>query len=164
MDNSNLPEKDKVSQSKELTKERSSKKGIILALLILLLLLFSLGATIFFINQRTTFFGRATGSIAVEEVALENSYLFASPLSAQANGQEKIRITVFILDSQGKGVYDKPVFLGQDERVQVKTIQGVTDNLGRAIFDVSSKTVADYLLEATVANQLIPQRVRVSFR
>ena len=164
MDNSNLTEKDKFSQPVETIKKRSFKKGVILGLLILLILLFSLGAIIFFINQRTTFFGRASGNPVVGEVALENSYLFASPLSAQANGKEKIRITVFVLDSQGRGVYDKPVFLGQDARLEIKTIQGVTDNLGRAIFDVSSMTGADYLLEAKVNNQLIPQRVRVSFR
>ncbi len=149
-------------QAKE---ERHSKRGIIWALVILLILLFSLVLTVFFIGQRTTFFGRAfltTGSLG--EVALENSYLFASPLSVQADGREKIRVTIFILDSQGKGVYGKPVFLGQDERLEQTAIQSVTDELGRAIFDISAKVPGEYFIEAKIDNQILPQRVRVSFR
>ena len=165
MDNSNLSEKDKVSQPKELTKERSSKKGIILALLILLLLLFSLGVTVFFIGQRTTFFGRAFNlSEQTSEVMLENSYLFASPLSALANGKEKIRMTIFLLDSQGRGVLGKPVFLGQHENLSIKAIQPISDNLGRVIFDISASSAADYLIEAKVDNQILPQRVRLNFK
>ena len=154
----NLP-----SQSEKETKD--SKQGIILALVVLLILLFSLGITIVFIRQRTSFFGRAfTPSTSSGEIVLENSYLFASPLSAQADGKEKIRVTIFILDSQGKGVYGQPVFLGQDERLEMTTIQAVTDELGRAIFDVAAKMPAEYLIEAKVNNQVIPQRVKVNFR
>ena len=151
------------SQSERET--RSSKKGMILTLVFLLILLFSLGITIIFIRQRTSFFGRAfTPSTSLGEVVLENSYLFASPLSAQADGKEKIRVTIFILDSQGKGVYGQPVFLGQDERLHQTAIQAVTDELGRAIFDVAAKVPAEYLIEAKVNNQVIPQRVKVNFR
>jgi len=150
---------------RELGEIKRSRRGIILAIVILLILLFSLGATVVFIRQRTTFFGRAfIPSTSSGGVALENSYLFASPLSAQANSKEKIRITIFLLDSQGRGVYGKPVFLGQDERLETTAIQAVTDELGRAIFDVTAKVPAEYFIEARVDNQVLPQRVRVSFR
>ena len=135
---------------------KSSKKGIVLAIIIFLILLFSLGATITFVEQRTSFFGRA--------FTPENSYLFASPLSTQAGGKEKIRVTVFLLDSQGKGVYGQPVFLGQDERLEITPVQAVTDELGRAIFDVLAKVPAEYLIEARVENQVLPQRVKLNFR
>lgn len=143
----------------------SSKRGVVFAIVILVILIFSLIPTVIFIQQRTTFFGRAftpTGSVG--EVALENSYLFASPLSARADGKEKIRVTIFILDSQGRGVYGKPVFLGQDERLEMTSIQAVTDNLGRAIFDIAATVPGEYFLEAKVDNQVLPQRLRVSFR
>jgi hypothetical protein len=154
----NLPQ----SPKKE---NKSSKRGIVLAIIIFLILLFSLGATITFVRQRTSFFGRAfTPGGNVEEVVLENSYLFASPLQAQVSNKEKIRVTIFILDSQGKGVYGQPVFLGQDERLEITSIQTVTDELGRAIFDVAAKIPAEYLIEARVNNQILPQRVKVSFR
>ncbi len=152
-------------QQIERKEERGSKKGLIFTLIILFIVLFSLGLTVFFINQRTTFFGRASSpSLGSGEIALENSYVFASPLSAKADGKEKIRITVFILDSQGKGVYDQAVFLGEDGRLETKEVQPVTDTIGRALFDVSSMVATDYFIEAQVNNQLLPQRIKVTFR
>ena len=145
--------------------EKKSKKGLILAIIILLILLFSLGAGVYFMGQRTVFWGRAfTPGTGIGEVVLDNSYLFASPLSAQADGKEKIRITVFLLDSQGKGVSGKVVFLGQNEKLKIEAVQAVSDNLGRAIFDVSSVSPADYLIEASVDNQILSQRVKLNFK
>jgi len=145
--------------------EKKSKKGLILAIIILLILLFSLGAGVYFMGQRTVFWGRAfTPGTGIGEVVLDNSYLFASPLSAQADGKEKIRITVFLLDSQGKGVAGKVVFLGQNEKLKIEAVQAVSDNLGRAIFDVSSVSPADYLIEASVDNQILSQRVKLNFK
>jgi len=156
---------DKVFQQAPTTEVKRSRKGFILAIVVLIIILLSLWSTVYFINQRTSFFGRASSpSLSSGEIALDNSYIFASPLSAKANGKEKIRITVFILDSQGKGVYGQPVFLGEDERLEVKEVQAITDNIGRAMFDVSSFTVTDYFVEASVNNQVLPQRVKVSFR
>jgi len=140
-------------------------KKVLLGLIIFLFLLFSLGATIVLVQERTVFFGRAFGpSTGPAEIAVENSYLFASPLAAQANGRERIRVTVFILDSQGRGVEGIPVFLGQDERLAVTPVQSTTDSLGRAIFDLVSNSVGDYLIEARAGGQVLLQRVKVSFR
>ena len=156
---------DKTFQQTPPIEVKKSKKGLILAIVVLIIILFSLWLTVFFISQRTSFLGRASSSsLGSGEIALDNSYIFASPLSAKADGKEKIRITVFILDSQGKGVYGQPVFLGEDEKLEVKEVQSVTDNIGRAMFDVSSFTITDYFVEASVNNQVLPQRVKVSFR
>ena len=103
-------------------------------------------------------------AVEVGEISLENSYVFASPLSAEIGGREKIRVTVFVLDTEGRGVYGKPVFLGQDERLEITSVQAVTDNLGRAIFDISATTVADYFIEARVENRILLQRAKVNFR
>ncbi|MCJ7804511.1 hypothetical protein MUP35_02140 [Patescibacteria group bacterium] len=154
-----------VKELGELREQKKSKKGIVLAIVVLLILLFSLGVGVFFISQRTVFWVRAFAPGAgVGEVVLDNSYLFASPLSAQANGKEKIRVTVFLLDAQGKGVPGKVVFLGQNEKLKIDSVQAVSDNLGRAFFDVSSIAAADYLIEAKVDNQILPQRVKLNFR
>jgi hypothetical protein len=156
---------EEIKELEELRGQKKSKKGIFLAIIVLLILLFSLWFAVFFIGQRTTFWGRAfTPRTEIGEVVLDNSYLFASPLSAQADGREKIRVTVFLLDSQGKGVPGKVVFLGQNEKLKVDSVQAVSDNLGRAIFDVSSVSSADYLIEAKVDNQVLPQRVKLNFR
>ena len=156
---------DKIFQQAPTTEVKRSRKGIITALVLLLIVLLSLWLTVFFINQRTSFLGRASSpSLSSGEIALDNSYIFASPLSAKAGGKEKIRITVFILDSQGKGVYGQPVFLGEDERLEVREVQSITDNIGRVMFDVSSSVSTDYFVEANVQNQVLPQKVKVSFQ
>ena len=145
-------------------KDKSDRKWPVL-LLIVLLLLFSLGALVVSVQERTSYFGRAAGpSSSTGEAVLENSYLFASPLTAMANGKERIRVTIFILDSQGRGVGGKTVYLGQNEKLVTSSIQAVTDNLGRSIFDITSSTSGEYYLEAGVDNQVLPNRVKVSFR
>jgi len=161
----NISMEHKKFQQTSTTEAKKSKRGLILAIVVLIIILLSLWLTVFFISQRTSFLGRASSpSLSSGEVELDNSYIFASPLSAKADGKEKIRITVFILDSQGRGVYGQPVFLGEDERLNIKEVQAITDNIGRAMFDVSSFTVTDYFVEASVNNQVLPQRVKVSFR
>lgn len=160
-----LRDSDQRQDSVETKKVRSSRWALVIALMIILLMLLALVVMVFFMRERTTLFGRAFGPpIEPGEVVLENSYIFASPLSARADGREKIRVTVFILDAQGRGVYGQPVTLGRSEKLEVNLIQEVTDNLGRAIFDLSSLTVADYYIEAKVDNRTLPLNVRVGFR
>lgn len=141
-------------------------KKVVVGLIILLFLLFSLGVTVVFVRERTTLFGQAfsPAPYGAGEAAIENSYMFASPLKAQADGKERIRITVLILNSEGWGVAERLVALGQDVRLNINPVQPVTDSLGKAIFDISSVTPGEYYLEARVENKVLPQRVRVSFR
>jgi hypothetical protein len=138
-------------------------KREILILLAVFFLLFSLGGLVFFISQRITFFGRAYTPAVGTNFSPQNSYLFASPLRAAADGQEKIRLTVFLLDSSGRGVAGQTVFLGQNENLTVFAVQPTTDELGRAIFDISAQTAGEYLIEARVGNEILPQRVKISF-
>jgi len=138
-------------------------KKTTLILLVVLFLLFSLVGLVFFISQRTTFFGRAYKPTIGTNFSPQNSYLFASPLRAAADGQEKIRVTVFLLDSSGKGVVGQTVFLGQNERLTISPIQPTTDELGRAIFDISANSAGEYLIEARVGSEILPQRVKIIF-
>lgn len=131
------------------------------AIVFLLFLLLALIVGLILVQRKVFFFPRA---VEVGKISLENSYVFASPLTAKAGGGERIRVTVFILDTEGRGVYGKPVFLGQDERLEIVPVQAVTDNLGRAIFDISATAPADYFIEAGVESKVLPQRVKVSFR
>lgn len=131
------------------------KKKILILLLVVFFILLLLLLFWF------VFYRKAQPSSLVE---INNSYLFASPLQAKVAVKEKIRVTVFILDEQGRGVSDEPVFLGQDDRLEISSVQSVTDDFGRAIFDVSSSVVGDFLIEARVGNRTLPQRVRISFR
>lgn len=132
--------------------------AIVIAIVVALLLL----PTIILVFERVSFVGKARETAT--EVWLENSYVFASPLTAQGNGKEKIRITVFILNNQGLGIAGKLVLLTQNNQLKVDGVQGVTDSLGRAFFDVSSDVAGEYLIEALVDGRKIPQTVKVSFR
>ena len=103
-----------------------------------------------------------TTPIKPQNVSLDNSYLFASPLKAAA-AAEKIRITAYILDGQGMGVPGKTVVLGQNSSISVSPIKPLTDESGRAVFDVSSNSVGLFAIEASVDGKKINQRVTVSF-
>lgn len=145
----------------------SKTKKLFLLLVIILILLLSLIFSVYFISSRTTFFGKAYGPPVGSNAAyirIENCYLFASPLQAKADSKEKIRLTAFILDSQGKGVAGEAVFLNQNEKLEMNSIQAVTDDLGRAIFDLSTSSIGEYIIEAKVGNKTLPQKVKVSFR
>ena len=116
---------------------------------------------------RTTFFGRAA-PMGVPDTS--NSYVFASPVSARING-DKIRITTFVLDGQGKGVTGKSVIvdcvdsaLCQSSGVVIAPIQQMTDNLGQSIWEISASTTGKYVLRAVVGASAIPQTVTVDFR
>ncbi len=105
--------------------------------------------------------GRA--SITNYAFSIDNSYLFVTPLRAKANGQEKIRITVFVLNNQGLGVLGRKVFVGMDQNLNVETIQGLTDDYGRAFFDVSASKAGEFFLEITVDDAKLREKAHLSF-
>lgn len=132
-----------------------------LFLIIIIYLLLNLSA------GRTTFFGRAT-STGVFSGA--NSYVFASPLLVRTGG-DKIRVTVFALDGQGKGIPNKTVLVNckepticQSGQVAFEAVQPQSDNLGQAIYDLSSPVAGKYELQASVGGLPIPQTVTVAFQ
>ncbi len=86
-----------------------------------------------------------------------------TPLRAKANGQEKIRITVFVLNNQGLGVLGRMVFVGMDQNLNVETIQGLTDDYGRAFFDVSASKAGEFFLEITVDDAKLREKAHLSF-
>lgn len=102
--------------------------------------------------------------------SLANSYVFASPLVAAADGEEKIRVNVFLLDDKGKGVPDKTVSLflapkgGEGGTPQVISIQPQTNDYGQAIFDLTSTFPGQFIVEAQISGLSLPQTVTVTFK
>jgi len=131
------------------------------AIIFLFVLFLGLGLFVYFTGQQTRLGGKATVSGTYSP---ENSYLFASPLLAVANNQERIRVTVFVLDSQGVGVSGKTVFLGKTANLVTASIQPTTDSLGKAVFDISTNVPAEYVIQVDVEGQVLPQTVKVNFR
>lgn len=131
--------------------------------IITLFLVLALISALFLIYRTTVFFGKAT-TVNTTPIALENSYLFASPLQAKADTQEMIRITVFLLDGRGLGVPNIPVTLQLSPSVKINNNNNsVTDDSGKAVFDLSSSTPGQYPVSAKVDNKELPQKVKLMF-
>lgn len=130
---------------------------------ILIIFLFTLGILVYYIRFRTSITPKASTFNIVSVVSISNSYLFASPIRAKASG-DLIRITIFLLDDEGNGIFDKKVNLRTLEGlVEIKEVQSLTDETGMAVFDITSDTVGLYTIEAFTEDLVLPQKVKVTF-
>jgi hypothetical protein len=136
----------------------AKNKSIVLIFFLILVLI----ATLTLIFRLTVFYGKAT-TVNQSPVVLENSYLFASPLQAKADGQEQIRITVFLLDGRGLGVAGQPVTLRLPSTVTVNNPNSTTDDTGKITFDLASPVPAQISVQAQTNGLLLPQKVRIVF-
>lgn len=134
-------------------------KTIPISLIILLILILFSGFFWFYEVQYLP--GRA--SVSQSSFSVENSYVFLSPLKAKANSQEKLRMTVFVLNSKGLGVMGKRVALENIGNLSVETIQGLSDDLGKAVFDISSTQPGEFYINVKVDGASLPQKTRLSF-
>ena len=153
-----------VQSEKQPVKKPRPHFGSFMAVFMIVFMLFALTMTVSLVSERTSLFGKAQVFVSTGRFSPENSYVFASPLSALASGQEQIRVSVFLLDTEGLGVSGKRVFLGQAVELKVKDIQPISDSLGRALFDVSSTKKGEYYIEVGADSQVLPQKARITFR
>lgn len=123
--------------------------------------LVSLGTGLFLVLRPVIYSSRASGSPS--PYSLNHSYLFASPIQAKADGQEKIRITVFLLDQRGLGVSQKTISLSAPASLTQQNQQPVTNDVGQAQFDLSTDTPGSYHISAQVDGQTLPQTVKILF-
>lgn len=130
--------------------------------LLIVFLIFGLSLSVFLISQTAIFKGQASNTNSHLPVK-ENSYLFASPIQAKADGQEKIRITVFLLDSNGLGVSQQQVSLKTPSTLQVESLQSTTDDLGKATFNLSSSVPGKFEITASTPTFTLTQKINVLF-
>jgi len=136
-------------------------RRFLITLAILVFLIFVLTLTLFYIRKTTSVLPEASGNTSV--ISWDNSYVFASPVRALSGG-DYIRVTVFVLDENGKGVSGKIVELaGDNEGLVINNIEETTDFSGKALFDVSSYKTGIYYLRAKIDGLFISQKVRVKF-
>lgn len=128
----------------------------------IVLLIFGLITGVYLVTQATFFKSRAR-STGTRLPVKENSYLFASPIQAKADGQEKIRVTVFLLDSSGLGVSRQPVTLKVPSALQIETLQSTTDDLGKATFNLFSTSAGKYEISATIPDFPLSQKINLLF-
>src|SRR3990167_2480359 len=135
------------------------KKSIIFFIILFLVMIGFI--TAFGLYEVKFFTGRA--SVSQASFSIDNSYIFSTPSGAKANGQEKIRLTVFILNNQGLGVMGKKIFIGTDPALNIETIQGLTDSYGKAYFDISSTKPAEYFLEIKADDTVLKDKAHIIF-
>lgn len=99
-------------------------------ILIIFLTLF-LGYVLYEINFTKTN-TRANSSL----VSSENSYVFTNPVCGSSKTQN-IRVTVFCIGN-GRGISNLPVQFESHPKLTISIVQGVTDETGKATFDVLS--------------------------
>lgn len=115
-------------------------------------------------SQRVSFFSSARTPSSQQAISKENSYIFISPISAFADGISIIRVTVFMLSNQGLGVSGQTVKLKTSGPLTVSQVKPVTDDYGRAIFDVTSNNPGNYTLSAGTGDLSLSQTVSISFQ
>lgn len=118
-------------------------------------------ASLILVARTTITYQKAAGNSS--SIILENSYLFASPLQAKGDGQEMIRLTVFLLDGRGLGVSNQTVSLDLPSTIKIIRQQEITDQNGKAVFDISSPTSQTFFVTASTGNLKLPQKVKVTF-
>lgn len=130
---------------------------------ILIIFLLTLGVLVYYVRFRTSITPKASTLNITAIVSISNSYVFSSPIRAKAGG-DLIRVTVFILDDVGNGIFDKKVSLRSLGGVlDIKNVQNLTDETGKAVFDVASKNVGVFNLEAFTDELVLPQKVKVTY-
>ncbi|MEK7597784.1 MAG: hypothetical protein AAB441_04030 [Patescibacteria group bacterium] len=135
------------------------KRSILFFIILLIVIVSFIGA--FGLYEVKFFTSRA--NVSRGSFSIDNSYIFSTPSQARANGQEKIRLTVFILNNQGLGVMGKKIFIGTDPSLNIETIQGLTDNYGKAYFDISSTKPAEYFLEIKADDTALKSKAHLVF-
>ena len=136
---------------------------IIILLLILLLFLYLIRSPLIFRSGAYSLTTSTVQQTSAAVLSLDNSYVFASPLRAKANG-EQIRITVFVLNDKGLGISGKTVSIGGGKLLQVTPVQPVTDSQGRATFDISADgSPGIYIIQALTDGVTLRQKTTVSF-
>jgi len=135
----------------------SIKKYSIIAFLV-----FSLFAVVYLIYKTTKFSSKATGTLT-KNITLENSYLFATPLQAKADGLEKVRVIVFVLDQKGIGIPNQTISLNISPKINIENIQSTTDSYGKAIFDLTTKFASTYPIKARTTVSDLPQSINILF-
>lgn len=129
-------------------------------LIIFIIFLFAL---LLFFGLYEVKFMASRASIKITSFSVDNSYIFVTPLQARANGQEKIRVTVFVLDDRGLGVMGKKVYIERNKALNIEEIQGLTDQYGKSYFDISSTSAGEYYLKVFVDNTELKQKVHLIY-
>ena len=93
------------------------------------------------------------------KVSIKDSFIIGERIMVKADGKEECVVDVFAIDADGKGVAGKQVQLDG-----LGSQTGITDNLGKATFKLSSSVPKQYELTASVNGAALGKTLTVTFR
>jgi hypothetical protein len=96
---------------------------------------------------------------SAQKVSVKNSFLLGEKISAKADGEDKCVVNVFVLDADGKGILGKQVQLSG-----LGSLDAITDNFGKATFELTSNVVNQYELAASINGAPLGKTMKVTFR
>lgn len=130
------------------------------ALLVLFILIFALFIIYIVFQDPIATFIRAKEELVPSS---ESSLIFAWPLTAKANGAEKIDINVFIRNASNLPLPNKTVTL-QTNLGSLEINSQTTDKSGKANFNLTSTNAGVAEVTATIDNQIqLKQKVSIKF-
>jgi len=131
-----------------------------LGLSLLLIITFVLFATIVFLSGSVNIFSRASTNT---QPSLSNSLIFAWPLEIVADGKTSSEITVFIRNSEGKGVTGQQVTI-ENSLGTIPPGTRTTSDDGKVVFQITSTEIGVAQIEALVNNRKLQRTISVKFK
>lgn len=129
-------------------------------LLVLLVLIFSLFISYTVFNKQIATFTRASSDT---EPSAEKSLIFAWPLTAKANGQDKVMINIFIRNEKNQPLASKLVTLSTNLG-QFDNPTQITDKTGKISFYLTSNQTGIAEIKAIVDKKIqLNQSVTIKF-
>jgi len=95
------------------------------------------------------------------KVSLANSYLIGGKTLAKADGEDKCKVNVFVLDKSGKGISGVAVTLSGMEEGDIDVVSGVD---GLAAFGLTSLVEKQFTLSASIGGAPLDKTLKVTFR
>jgi len=150
-------------------KSRQTLVRCLVAVMVLTLVAVATSLGVVLVKQKTNVTSQALGENAnlgsgtAGVIDLEQCYLFARPMTARADGQERIRVSVFVLDGRGQGVPGKRVEISSGSELQIAASDGQTSMLGEAWFEVATTASGNYEIRASVDGERFLRKTTVRF-
>ncbi len=132
-------------------------------IVVILLLGLALVLTVYLVRLQTNLTSSAKYSGSLSLPSSANSYVFASPVRAKAGG-DLIRVTVFLLDDEGNPIFDRKIKIeSNSQNLVIKDVQVLTDETGKALFDLSSDISGEYYISVFVDEFPVSKNFRLVF-
>lgn len=134
------------------------KNSSFIMLIVILLFIFLTG---YWLYQATYYSNRAQATPSA--ISIDNSFTSTNPFKALANTKERIRLTIYVLNDQGLGASNSKTTLSADKNLIIEDVQSITDQYGKAIFDISTNTRGVFSIDVYVDGKLLKNKATVNF-